>query len=129
MPPTVAITVPPLFKVPGLVKERDPTVIGVGLPPVTLPVKTPMKGAPMTVIPPPLIKLFACRVIPPMPVVVTSVVKWTAPPVSVIAIEVALTIATVIFVQLLTVNAPISVVPPIAPDALISPVPAVIVRF
>lgn len=132
IPPVVAITEPPKFKVPTpkLVTVTDPAVMGLTADPAIVPVKLTIKGPPFVNVSPPFRKtLFTFKVTPAAPFVLRSPFRVTAPPVSVTATEAALNAATVRLVQLLTVKAPIRVVPPIAKAVEILPVPAVIVKF
>lgn len=129
IPPVVAITLPSVFSAPALIKVTEPAVMALKLAVVNVPVKVPFKGPPLdAVIAPPRTKSLALRVIPATPFVLTSPLKVTVPPVSVILIELALRTCTLMFLQLFTVKAPIRVVPPMAELAVMSPVPAARVK-
>ena len=132
MPPVSVITVPRKFRIPPptIVVTTEPTVMGLGLPPVIDPVTIAIKGPPFVAVKaPPRKMLFTLKKIPAGVFVLRSPLKVIMPPVSVIETDAAVRAATVRLVQLLTVKTPIRVVPPIAAVAKISPVPAVRVRF
>jgi len=132
MPPVSVMTLPWKFRIPGPLRVviREPTRMGLGLPPVIDPVTVAIKGPPFVAVnAPPLKILFTSKKIPAAVFVLRSPLNVMVPPVSVIETDAALRAATVKFVQLWTVKIPIRVVPPMAAVATTFPVPAVIVKF
>lgn len=128
MPPVSVVTVPPKLTLPPPMRVTLTEPAFTAKLPVTTsePVKERFVGPPLDAVTVPLLVMFvALMTMPDAVLVLIALLKVMVPPDSVKFIDAAVTAASVRFVQELTVRTPMRLVPPIAPLAVMLPVPAV----